>query len=877
MRLFFFFGLLFLGLHALRGQGSGLQSGFTLTVTEKSFEEILAAFESQTGVVFQYDAQLLPPKRRYTVNYRNIRADQALTEFLQQNGLGYTVRGSSVILSKLALTEAKKQYLLSGSVAVKQSGEYLVNAMVFIVNTGRYFFTSEAGFFSAFLNTDTNVIIVSYPGFELFRDTLIGDRNYVVKYTLDLRTTPLPTAEVKAFKGRELQTVLLGQGDHNILSRQKIRWLPHFLGEPDIIRTMSMMPGVVGGSEGMLGMYVRGGAADQNLVLLDDVPVFNSYHLYGIFSIFNDEVVKSATLMRGSFPARYGGRLSSVISVQSREGNIYRIKGSVNLDILSSRLFLEGPLIKNRTAFTASFRRSYLDFLVQPAARMVLLDDSLKNNVYYFWDANASVTHRFSNRSRLTLSAYTGRDVIGLDEKAHSENAEIRINERRQQLSNWGNTVATLRWQYQPDKRTGILIKAHTTGYNYSFRQNYRFEKTQKNTPGNGINDFTQYRLRNGILDAEVSAGLIHRITNGMAAEFGLSATRHQFIPGNRSLLSRIDSTENEVIFNDPNVLNYEVAGYGEIQGQWGERWFGTAGIRMAVFFIDASKRYYLPEPRLQGKFHLGKNDWVRASATRTRQFFHLLTNLTLGLPSDLWVPSSVNFKPSQCDQISLGHTHEFRYWQLGSEVFYKKLNHLLEYKDNAGYVTSAINWEDAVTQGKGEAWGMELLAEKHRGRLTGWLAYTLMWNQRQFAGLNQGKTFPARYDRRHNLYVAAVYQLAKGIQGSLSWMYNSGFAFTLPVGSYISGTPSDPYREIFIYGDRNIARSRDNHRLDIAVSFVKSKVQYTRTWTVGLFNVYNRLNPFYLTLGYDKQGNRKLFQTSMLPLLPNISFKIAF
>jgi hypothetical protein len=564
--------------------------------------------------------------------------------------------------------------------------------------------------------------------------------------------------------------------------------------------------------------------------------------------------------------------------VQSKEGDRRQFHGIANVGLLSGRIFLEGPIWKDRTTFTLSMRRSYIDILAAQAASFLKLSDSINpNNIYYFWDINARVTHRFNSKSRITAGVYRGQDIGGLSESSISDQPEISTQERKKQLTGWGNHVAGIKWNYQA--RTGLewLFRAHITRYSYEYSREFSFRRESKLNPQTNVDDYTRYELENGIQDMEAAWEMRLRIQPGWIWEQGIGIANHRFIPGNRKQYSRISNTESELIFNDARLNVPEYFTYSELQYNGKSRWIGSAGLRLGSFKLPDPYYFVMPEPRLNIKYRLGNNRFMHASATRNRQFFHLLTNLTLGLPGDVWVPSNRQFQPGRADQISMGYAQSKSSWSFSSDVFYRSFSHILEYKDNAGYVTSGTNWEDAVTSGNGEAYGIELLAEKTTGKLNGWVAYTLMWNNRWFADLNNGHSFPSRYDRRHNVYLAGVYHWKPGIDFNAAWTFNSGFAYTLPVAVYSSPTPNDPYRDIFIYGSRNNARAADNHRLDISITLQKQHKGYSRHWTLGVFNVYNRFNPFYINPGFDKLGNRKLYQVSMLPLLPNISYKITF
>jgi hypothetical protein len=863
----------------LQAQEKGLSMNISYTAVSVSFSSAIAGFEQRTGMPVQYDAAIAPAgNKKFSFSYQNVRASQALHDFLASVGLRYEAKNGQIFLQKRLPQHPELGYRVSGRILSAGNGEYISAAVVGTAEKPFMTTTSDAGFFSLRLLPGIHVLQISYPGFNPIFDTLSIDRDYNLQYEMLKQNTVMDAVHIQALKGRGLQSVIQGQTDQHEMNRIRLGWMPQLLGEPDVVRTLSMLPGVVGGSEGMLGMYVRGGAADQNLVLLDDVPVFNSYHLFGVFSVFNDDALRSARLLKGSFPARYGGRLSSVISVQSKEGDRRQFHGIANVGLLSGRVFLEGPIWKDRTTFTLSMRRSYIDFLAGQAATFLNLSDSINpSNLYYFWDLNARVTHRFNSKSRISAGIYGGQDIGGLNESYVNEQPEISTEERKKQLTGWGNRVAGIKWNYQA--RTGLewMLRAHITRYRYEYSREFSYRRESKFSPQTNVDDYTRYELENGIQDMEVAWEMRMRIKPGWVWEQGFGLSNHRFTPGNRKQFSRINKTESELLYNDDRLNVPEYFTYTEFQYSGKRRWSGSAGVRLGSFKLPDPYYFILPEPRLNLKYRLGNSRFLHASATRNRQFFHLLTNLTLGLPGDLWVPSNRRFQPGKSDQLSMGFAQSKTGWAFSSEIFYRSFSHILEYRDNAGYVTSGANWQDAVTAGNGEAYGLELLAEKTNGKLNGWVAYTLMWNNRWFAGLNNGQSFPARYDRRHNVYVAGVYHWKSNIEINAAWTFNSGFAYTLPVAVYGSPTPNDPYRDIFVYGSRNNARAADNHRLDISITLQKQRKGYVRNWTLGVFNVYNRFNPFYINPGFDRLGNRKLYQVSMLPLLPNISYKITF
>jgi hypothetical protein len=859
-------------------QNYGLSENISFNASDLTFSEVMKGFEMRTGTRIQYDAQLVSENRRFQIAYNNVRARQAMKDFLNAQGLDFNENGNELILHKRSAVQAQMYHVITGRVVSAGAGEHIAGAQIMYGNPARTVYTSDAGFFKLLVNPGVLVLRISYAGYEGKTDSLSVDRNYIVHYELRSSGDSIAEVKVNGIRGKGLQTVHQGQTDHNEINRIKMRWSPQLLGEPDILRTIGLMPGVVGGSEGMLGMFVRGGTADQNLVLLDDVPIFNCYHLYGIFSVFNDDVVKSAKLIKGSFPAKYGGRLSSVVSVDSKEGNKEGIKGSVGLGLLACKAFLEGPIWKDRTTFLFSFRRSYLDFLAKPAINFIVPGDSINsNNTYYFWDANFRITHRFNSRSRISAGLYSGMDVGGLDEETRFQTSETETFEKRRQITGWGNRLLGIRWNYLSPSGTEFTAKAHISSYNYNYTQDYRLEKSSSLVPSNNISDLVRYRFGNGIEDYEIGGVAAKRLRPWLKLEGGAGLVMHRFIPGRRSLFSNINGVEKEEFFSDINIWANEAYSFAELQGHYKSKWFWTLGCRTSLFWIGDSTRFLYAEPRINIRRKLGAESFLHLSATRNRQFFHLLNNLRLGLPSDIWVPSSQQFQPGICDQLSVGWSKTTGQFAVSTDVFFKSMSNLLEYKDGAAYQTSGSSWEDNVTSGRGEAYGLEWMAEKNKGRFKGWMSYTLLWSNRFFAELNQGRVFPDRFDRRHNVYLAGTWLIKNGIELNASWCFNSGFWYTLPLGRYTSPVPGDPYREVYVYGERNNNRTADNHRLDVSVSLEKKYRWYTRTIIVGVFNAYNRFNPFFINLGYNSRGERKLYQVSMMPALPNVSYKISF
>ena len=863
---------------ALQAQaGAALRKRINWELRTTDFRKVLASFEEITGVFFQYDAALTPAKLKYEVSYRNQFASEALRDFLHRYGLDYAL----VLDQALVLKPWKpidNALRISGSLTNAITGERIIGATVFAEADGRVVYSNSQGIFHL-RSIDTMVVLgIYYSGFQPIRDTILGRGKTLYRpYKMFPELDRLEEAEVRVKRQTDLPRTEEGWTDRVAMSSSQLEKFPHFFGEVDVLRALSATPGVVSGSEGVFGMYVRGGAADQNLVLLDDVPIYNAYHMYGLFGVFNGDIIKNAQFYRGTFPANHGGRLSSVIQVDTKEGDPEQFQGSLNLGLLSSRLFLTGPLFSKKTSFMIAARRSFFDFLVAPIVSNTPLGEGGLINRYNFWDLNAKITHRFSERSRLTLMAYSGQDFAGLIDQQVLRNDDRRTVERAEDVSRWGNDVVSLKWNWSSGSGTSFLLKSYYTSYKFSHDRLYRNEVRINGR----LEDLesSNYEVSNGIYDVETAFEWSQQWSSRLKSVAGMGYTYHSFRPNRKELISSNDSVEKLFLFSDEQVNTPEINGFMKWEftgGVWGNY---DLGMRVVYYDLGLGQYYVLPEPRFNARWKLGKKAWLKASVSQNRQFFHQLNNLSMGLPSDLWVPSTAKFKPAQSRQRSIGFSHAIgKHWQWQLEAFQRDFRDILEYSESAVYITSNRNWEQSVTSGTGEVEGVEWQLQRSGARWSGLFSYTWMRNSRQFKDINGGVAFPSRYDRRHNIYVTAFYKINREWSFSGSWMYNSGFAYTRPVGIVPSPTSSDPAQDIYLYGARNNLRAIDNHRLDFSFTYEKaSPGKIKGTWVFGVYNAYNRLNPFYVNLGLGEGGNRSLYQVSLLPVLPFINYQIHF
>jgi hypothetical protein len=882
----------------LRAQSESLSKRITINYDGADFTAVLNQISQKTQIRFAYQSNIIPNKKSFSIHITNTQAKKAIRDILHQQGLDYTLQDPNIlVITKWTPVNQSKSdsisnhiNIIAGRITQFGTGERLVKASVFLPQLNLFQLTDEFGVFKFPISFNGNdaksdsensmgdslILIVAYPSFQTHFDTLFSHRDYFLHVQLFPQLERMETTLITAKNDISRPGVKMGMSDQFNISAAKLNKMPSLLGEADVLRSLSLNPGVVTGSEGMLGMYVRGGAADQNLVMLDEVPVFNAYHLYGMFSTFNNDIVKSAQMNRGSFNTEYGGRLSSVISVQSIDGNENEWQGNISLGLLTNKIMFQGPIWKNRTTMALAVRRSNFDYLTQPIVQAIF-KDSNNINLYNFYDINAKLNHQFSEKSSLSFTYYSGGDKASFIEKHRVVNLEKDYFQKREQSNGWGNQIASLRWQYMPNEKTRFTAKAHISQYNFNQHNDFLLKVNYRSDTMKRVDDYTSYNLTNGLKDLDLSAKIDVHLNKLFAIRLGGGFTQHTFTPGDRSLYTQIDSVKRQYQYNDKKVITPEIYSHGQIEYHHPKIGYFDVGIRVTYFGLSEKQFYVRPEPRFNYRYKVNQRTWLKASASQNIQFFHQLNNLAMGLPSDLWVPSVAGLEPSQARQSAIGITRSGKKYQLSSEIFYKKFYHLLEYKENAVYATSAVNWEQMVTQGNGEAKGFEMLLEKTSGKLTGWASYTLMYNNRQFDQINQGKVFPSRYDRRHNINLVGIYQFSNKFTLSGTWTFNSGFAYTLPSGIYPSPTATDPYAEIYIYGDRNNARARANHRLDLSAQYAVNKKSFLQTWSFGVYNCYNRQNPFFITVAYNPQGNRSLYQLSLLPIIPHLNYQINF
>ncbi|MCB9288724.1 MAG: TonB-dependent receptor [Lewinellaceae bacterium] len=761
------------------------------------------------------------------------------------------------------LAFAQEKYTLSGYVRDVATGEDLVGASVLVQMPGGQGTTTNAyGFYSLQLPAGQYQLAFTYLGYQSETEAVNLDQD--IRLNVDLKEETLQLEEVVVTAREDDENVRSTEMGTVGLAMDNVRKLPALMGEVDVLKTIQLLPGVLSAGEGTSGFYVRGGGPDQNLVLLDEAVVYNSGHLLGFFSVFNADAIKNTTLIKGGMPARYGGRLSSVVDIQMKEGNnhYYSVEGGVGA--IASRLAVQGPIVRNKSSFMLSARRTYALDLAQP----FLEGTSFEGTNYYFYDLNAKLNYRFSDQDRLYLSTYFGRDVL-----------KFRGNQRDFYFDlPYGNATATLRWNHLFSSKLFLNVSAIYNDYDFSF------------DGGQGefrIGLFSGVRDWNGKVDFDWFPGGGHEV------KFGANYTYHQLTPNVAT------ATDGEQVFSNDFEPTYahESAVYLLDDFSIGPRLSLNTGLRLSAFSqigpyvsgVDSTvyakgepvKTYVRLEPRLSFTWTLSPSSSIKGGVTLANQYLHLVSNSTSTLPADVWVPSSEVVKPQGGIQYALGYFRNFADNMLeGSvEAYYKDLRNQVDYREN--YVDNVANdLESEFVFGRGRAYGAELFLQKRKGQLTGWVGYTLSRTERIFPDINGGQVFPAVYDRRHDLSVVANYQLNRKWELSGAFVFGSGNAYT-PVQSlyFIDRFP------VTQYGPRNSARLPDYHRLDLSATFTPkpdSEKRFTSSWAFSIYNVYSRQNPFFIY--YDLQSDpaagsaqATAYKVSLFPVIPSVTWNFSW
>ncbi len=769
-----------------------------------------------------------------------------------------------LLLASLAIS-AQSSYTLSGYVEDAQSLERIIGVNLYLEGTTVGTTTNTFGFYSLSLAPGEYDLVVSFIGYQSIRKKLVvKDQNIKLDFKLEEEASTLEEVTVTA-EEMQVERVQMSQVQ---LSVTEIKKIPAFLGEVDIIRAIQLLPGVQSGNEGTTGFYVRGGSPDQNLILLDGVPVYNASHLFGFFSVFNADAIKNVNLTKGGFPARFGGRLSSVLEIDMKEGNMREFHGEGSLGLISSKLTLEGPIWKDKTSFIVSGRRTYYDILASP-----FIPEG-QDFGYYFADLNAKINHNFSRKDRLYLSYYNGIDDFSFREEYQDDPFFGGGEGYDESGLDWGNHTGALRWNHLFNDKLFSNLTATFSQYRFSIGFESYYEE-DNDISSNGFEYFSLIR------DYGLRYDLEYALDNSHQLRFGASYTNHTFRPGVAQIEETFDGASVDSILDlSQKVLANDFFAYVEDDWKLGERWRINYGLHYSAYLTNDDAFYHNLQPRVSARYLVNDRLSLKGSYALMNQYVHLLSNSGIGLPTDLWVSSTAKVKPQRSQQVALGATSSLwgNRFELSAETYYKTMNNLIEYKEGASFIANT-DWQNTVeTDGEGQAYGLELLFRKKKGKTTGWIGYTLAWTNRRFGNLNNGDWFPYRYDRRNDISVVINHQFSEKFDLGLTWVYGTGNSFTAPVAQFkLSGGDWGFPGTYDRFSDRNALRMPAYHRLDLGFNWHKKTKWGERTWNISVYNAYSRQNPFFLYLSQNNLGQRRINQVSLFPIIPSISYQFKF
>ena len=774
---------------------------------------------------------------------------------------------------------AQTNYTISGYVQDNESGENLIGVSIYDKNTFKGTVTNQYGFYSLTLEEGKYDIIYSFIGLESVTKKITLNEN--TRINISLESNAILTDEV-IVTGEKLDKNVTSSNMSQVkLEVNNIKQLPVILGEVDVLKSAQLLPGITSNGEGSSGLYVRGGGPDQNLILLDEAVVYNASHLFGFFSVFNADAIKDINIIKGGMPAEYGGRLSSVLDITMKDGNNKKYEADGGLGLLSSRLTLQGPIQKNKSSFIVSGRRTYIDVLSKPFLNKIDPETGEQNafagSGYYFYDLTTKINYRISDKDRLYLSGYFGRDVFSFVNSDNGFAIEIP----------WGNATGSLRWNHLFNDKLFMNTSLIFSDYRFEFNL--------------AQSDF-EFKIFSGINDWNTKVDFLYQPNQRHTIKFGINYTYHEFTPGNatgragdiefaQDEIFRQYSNEGALYFSDDFELSDDIkinAGlrYSSFQHNGDVSLFNYIKNDLTL----SSDNYRHIEPRLTLRYKLNTTNSIKAAFTENYQYVHLASTSSVSLPTDLWVPSSSGIKPKFARQYAIGYFKNLNdnMYETSLEAYYKEMTNLIEYRE--GYLpedNTNSSGDDSFTFGDGESYGVEVLLKKNKGKTTGWIGYTLSKTTRYFDEVNNGIAFPAKYDRRHDLSVTATHKLSKSWVLSGVFVYASGNSITLPTERYVVG--GDIYTQ---FTSRNGFRVDPYHRMDIGATYTpsKKKKKFKSSWNFSIYNVYSRKNPYFIYFaleGLDDNGENqniqngnvepKAYQVSIFPILPSITWNFNF
>lgn len=898
-----YFSLIF-GLCLILNSGkaqSPLNISIDFEVEQLTLDKALVQLGEDAGIPISFSDNILPKGKKISIRVSNKKVREILNMMLEDTDVQFKSIGAQVVL--FYKKREKKYYSINGYIEEKETGERLIHANIYDKRSGIGTSTNEYGYFTLNLPEGRVDLVASYTGFTTLEKSINLAQNKTQSFSL-AGSFMIPTVIVTPKRVDDINSAEPLSAD--IFQVAQINKLPTLGGEVELFRMVESMPGVQSGSDGLGGLHVRGGGADQNLILMDGVPIYNPAHSLGIFSVFNSEAIKSVQLYKGSFPARYGGRLSSVMDVRTREGNQKEWQGNIKAGLITSSARIEGPIIKDKASILITARRTLLDRFIRNRTAKSKSEDEFFQELYNvplqgfsnysFYDLNGKLNFSIGEKDKFYFSYYNGGDdFYDEDRIVDAPFRDFKYTDKEVQQYNWGNQIGVFRWNHIFGNNLFLNTTLTHSIFQFDVQESLQADFIPNATIPplqffSAVAYFSRLKDWGAKLDFNYTTRRNHHF------RFGINSTLHSFQPGAFATDVQIDGEpifEEDIdsVLNSSRIDAYEHNAYLEDEFSIGKKINVNIGV-MANIFAITEKTFYNLQPRFSLNYRVNSKFRIQTGFSRMVQPLHLITSSDATFPNDLWLPSSRLVPPQTSWQGVLGmQMQPFSSIEISLEGYYKKLDNLAVYLDNTSLRSELSNpfnftfqpidnqnWESQVTRGEGWNYGLEFQLKKSIGKTTGWISYTWAVAERQFDEINNGKIFNYRYDRRHNIHLAINHRFASWIDASMNWTYGTGLSTLIPVSTVqIGGITLINYE---------FTRMPANHRLDLGVNF------YFKTWNleqkvhIGVYNAYNRANPQYYKITATPQENTdpsdpefdfRFYQGSFLPILPSVSYSINF
>jgi outer membrane receptor for ferrienterochelin and colicin len=889
--------LLFIALSGF-AQTNVLEKRISITFNGLTLQKALDKLAQETDIPVAYNSKINILNEKVNKQYKNKSLIYILDDLLLNKDLNYKLIGNKITIYNVK--NRKTNISISGYIYDAQTGEALIGCNVYDKASLMGTSSNQFGYYNLMLpNKDgPKEIVFSFLGFEkqLF---VLNNKDTLVNIHLQATTNELESVVVRATQDENIEVVRSSEMSTVQLNAKEIKSIPAIAGETDLLKAITVLPGIKPGVDGSSGFYVRGGSIDQNLILLDGVPIYNPYHMWGYLSSFNADAINNVVITKGAFPARYGGRLSSVVDITMKEGNNQEWTKDFTIGLLSAKASVSGPLVKDKSAIMFTARRTYADLIIVPILNSTnSIEGYTSKEGYNFTDLNLKLNYKISDRDRLYFSGLYSRDKYYSDKKEDMEFEGIGVQRQAESTQGWGNAIAALRWNHLFKKNIFVNTTAYFSSYKYYTTD---FNKQSSNNPAEVEEQESSVEYISDITDFAIKQDYQFFPSNKHSIRFGASGIYHKFRPGVNSFYSK---TEGETIDNtsgSENINGTEISIYIEDDWEISNVVRVNGGLHVSSFFVQG-ENYFSVQPRISARLALSDRVSLKAGYAHMTQYMHLLTSSGITQSSDLWVPVTKNVKPQQSRQLSVGSAVAIsKMYLLEVEGYYKTMSNVIEYKDGASFLLDASGWEDKIATGDGQAYGVEIFFKKTQGKFTGFVGYTLSWSWRQFEEINFGNRFPFRYDRRHDISLVGKYRFNQKWSMNANWVFYTGNAVTVPTSSYIiPNYNGNLYRNQefpspgLSYGYptsngivvsapyRNNYRLPNYSRLDVTASYRKTKKWGEWELTFGITNLYNKMNAsfYYMTDEFDLDTGEivtKYYQKTLFPIMPTLSYSVKF